>query len=597
VSGDPGETPRGNRGERASPTETDSAREFARLRGLLVGREQQDIADLRREIRDVALTPDNVGKHLPEAIALRAGQDDQLARALAPTLEGAFTESVHRNPEQIAQAIYPTLGPAIRKAIAEAIGGIVQGINRALEESLSVRGLKWRIEAWRSGVPYAQVVMKHALVYRVEQVYLIHAETGLLLAHVAAPDLAAPDADLISGMLTAIRDFVGDAFRSGDRGALHQFKVSDVTVIVEAGPRALIAAVVRGQHPPSLLERLQQTVELVHFQFAQPLTRFAGDSAPFAGARPLLAKCLETVVDTARKTHRGLVARLAWAGATIVVLLAAIYAVQSYRRWTSAIDTLRAEPGLVVLDADRGIRGWRVSGLRDPLARPAAVIFAELGVDTSRVRGAWAPYVSADRGIVERRITRALAAPVTARLDLRGDTLVLSGAGPADWVEHASATARGIPGISVVRDDELRIMLPVSAQPFADSIAETHIFFEVGSSRLSDVARRTLTAMGGALRAIEASLGPAWRAQLDVVGRTDTTGTEQLNQALSGDRARVATDFLMQSGIRTTLPEPRGIGTTNPLPAADLQERARLNRSVSFAIRLRRAQPGDGRIP
>jgi OOP family OmpA-OmpF porin len=246
VTGDSNEPPLGNSGGAPdSSIAAESAREFARLRGLLVGREQQDIADLRREIRSVALTADNVGRHLPEAIALRAGQDDQLARALAPTLERAFTEAVHRNPDQIAEAIYPTLGPAIRKAIAESIGGLVQGINRGLEESLSVRGLKWRIEAWRSGVPYAQVVMKHALVYRVEQAYLIHAETGLLLAHVTAPDLTAPDADVISGMLTAIRDFVGDAFRSGGGGALHQFKVGDVTVIVEAGPRALIAAVVR----------------------------------------------------------------------------------------------------------------------------------------------------------------------------------------------------------------------------------------------------------------------------------------------------------------------------------------------------------------
>jgi OOP family OmpA-OmpF porin len=110
------------------------------------------------------------------------------------------------------------LGPAIRKAITEAIAGLVAGINRALDESLSARGLAWRWEAWRSGVPYPQIVMKHALVYRVEQVYLIHAETGLLLAHVTAPDLAAPDADVISGV-TAIRDFVGDALERAPAAA------------------------------------------------------------------------------------------------------------------------------------------------------------------------------------------------------------------------------------------------------------------------------------------------------------------------------------------------------------------------------------------
>jgi hypothetical protein len=40
---------------------------------------------------------------------------------------------------------------------------------------------------------------------------LIHRETGLLLRHVTSEPEALPDSDLVSGMLTAIRDFVGDA--------------------------------------------------------------------------------------------------------------------------------------------------------------------------------------------------------------------------------------------------------------------------------------------------------------------------------------------------------------------------------------------------
>ena len=100
----------------------------------------------------------------------------------------------------------------IRKAIAETMAALVRSINSAVEHSLSPRGIKWRIESWRTGVPYAQVVIKHALIYRVEQAFLIHAETGLLLAHATAPGLQVPDADLISGMLTAIQDFVSDSF-------------------------------------------------------------------------------------------------------------------------------------------------------------------------------------------------------------------------------------------------------------------------------------------------------------------------------------------------------------------------------------------------
>ena len=575
-----------------SPTD---AQEFARLRSLLVGREQAELERLRREIRDRTLTAENVGRHLPEAIALRAESDDQLARALMPTLEDAFTESVQRNPQQIAQAIYPTLGPAIRKAIAEAIGGIVEGINRALEEGLSVRGLKWRIEAWRSGVPYAQVVMKHALVYRVEQAYLIHAETGLLLSHVTAPDLAAPDADVIAGMLTAIRDFARDSFAAGTDGGLHAFRVGDLSVIVEAGPRALLAAVVRGHHPPALAERLQETLELVHLQFAGPLARFSGDAAPFESARAILAECLETVVDTSGKTHRGLVPRLAWVAVFVALAFVGYILIASQIKWRRALATLRAEPGLVVLDAHRGLRTWHLQGLRDPLARPASVVLAGLGFDTSRVHETWAPYISADPGVVLRRALRVVTAPKGVELSIAGDTLIATGAAPVDWIDALHARVAAIPGIGAVSDTRLTVILPLAVQPVADSVAASHVFFETGSSRLSDAAQAMLRGLGGSLRTIEASLGPAWRAELDVVGRTDTTGSEQLNRALSDDRARVATDFLLHAGIQTTRPAPRGIGTTNPLPAQTLEERARVNRSVSFAVRVRRAEPGGER--
>src|SRR5688500_19337100 len=118
---------------------------------------------------------------LPEAIALRAGRDRQLARALAPTVENAISESVRRNPREVATAIFPVLGPAIRKAIAETMAGLVRSINNAVEQSLSVNGIRWRVEAWRTGIPYAEIVFKHALVYHVEQAFLIEYTSGVLL--------------------------------------------------------------------------------------------------------------------------------------------------------------------------------------------------------------------------------------------------------------------------------------------------------------------------------------------------------------------------------------------------------------------------------
>ncbi len=219
-----------------------SVRELSELRDLLFGAERRQLDELRRRLDTAELTPEELAEKLPQAIVQRSARDRQLGIALAPTVENAIRESVRRNPREIATAIFPVLGPAIRKAIAETMSGLVNTINRAIEHSLSPQGIRWRIESWRTGVPFAQIVMRHALVYRVEQVFLVHAQTGLLLAHV--PDGSLGDADLISSMLTAIGDFVNDSFESKKTGELRAFAAGDLTVLVEPGPQANIAAVV-----------------------------------------------------------------------------------------------------------------------------------------------------------------------------------------------------------------------------------------------------------------------------------------------------------------------------------------------------------------
>jgi OOP family OmpA-OmpF porin len=58
-------------------------------------------------------------------------------------------------------------------------------------------------------------------------------------------------------------------------------------------------------------------------------------------------------------------------------------------RWSKALAALRAEPGIVVVDASRGFGGWNISGLRDPLAREPAKILAAVGIAPRSLEGKW----------------------------------------------------------------------------------------------------------------------------------------------------------------------------------------------------------------
>ena len=578
-------TPRGNGGRRGDGggAPAASGADFATLRQLLVGPEQNRLEELATELRERHISAADLAEHLPEAIALRGKRDRQIGRALAPTVETALRESIRRNPREIATAIFPILGPAIRKAIAETMSALVRSINSAVEHSLSPRGIRWRIESWRTGVPYAQVVIRHALVYRVEQAFLIHAETGLLLAHATAPGLQVPDADLISGMLTAIQDFVRDSFRPGEGATLRTFSVGDHTVQVEAGPLALLALVIRGEAPEAVLRKQQDALETIHLQFAAPLADFSGDTSRFESVHPLLEECLETVIDTGR--HRG---RLLWLRWAIPVAVAAIALVvvtaRSNRRFGRAVAVLDNEPGLVVIDARKGWREWEISGLRDPQARSAEVVLAGAGLVPRNLQGRWEPYLSLDSGVVLMRARQQWDLSSATQLALLGDTLRVAGEIP---LASLAMIGQGSlpPGIRSVTFDEAALTLPPHLDSIRAELEANRVLFAPGEAEAYAGERARARAIADRFRALADSVtAGAGEIILTMIGRTDPTGTDETNQSLAQWRLEHVAAIFASAGVRTERVRGEPLATSRPLPAADSVVQARINRSVSFAI-------------
>ena len=319
--------------------------------------------------------------------------------------------SVREDPQSVADALFPVMGPAIRKAIVETVRGMLESTNRAIEASLSVQGLRWRIEAWRSGKSFAEIVLLHSLVYRVEQLLLIHKETGLLLRHVVASDAEAQDPDMVSGMLTAIRDFVRDSFGGKSGDSLDVFQVGELEVLVEDSPRAVLAAVVRGHPPPELRVELERALEAIEARFGTALDAFGGDTAPFEGAKDALESCLRARYDEKHPRGRGAV-RMVWLAAAVIATLLIGWLVwwrADHRRWTRAIAALDAAPGLVVTGSEHRAGAVEIAGLRDPLAEEPLAILGRAGVDPERARLALEPYQSLEDEIVARRRSRGAA--------------------------------------------------------------------------------------------------------------------------------------------------------------------------------------------
>ncbi len=463
---------------------------LARLRAVLLGPIQQELGrlgrldreltELGRRIGDDQAFAARVAEVFAEALQLRDDRDGAVQQALQPTLEQSLRGSIERNPKALADILYPVMGPAIRKAINNAIRGMFDDFNRILEHSLTPQAMAWRLQAWRTGEPFAKIALLHTLVYQVEQVFLVHAETGLLMAHATNGTAITQDPDIVSGMLTAIRDFVADAFTVAEEDGLSAMTYGDLQLLILTGPYAVLAAAIRGPYPEAVRHRLVHTIEDLHRRHATALRGYRGDSSQFPDLHGDLEACLMRQQSSAPRPGRG--PRLALATLTFAILalvaLLTLVGIQDWRREraeAAVVAHLTAEPGYVVVAAQERDGVWQVQGLRDPLARPEAEVLADLwpgptpGLASVPRRMAnmittWQPYYALDPALLKQRITQLLQPPAGVELGLEDEHLVISGQAPYEWVTQAATWAAAIPGLTVVDTSGLIATDPAAAE-------------------------------------------------------------------------------------------------------------------------------------
>jgi OOP family OmpA-OmpF porin len=564
-----------------SAAEIKTPGEWQRLRTLLLGAEQTSLKALAAKVGNRDNLARSVAGVISEAAILRGQQDDTFTRALAPIVNEGLQQSVRRNPQPLVDALYPIMGPAIRRSIAEALADMMQAFNRAVEQSLSPRALKWRFDAWRTGQAYSQVVLLNTLIYRVEQVFLIHRETGLLLGHVQAEQVVVRDPDMVSGMLTAIRDFVDDSFHVSHENGVHAIQLGDLSVHVRVGPKAVLAAVVRGSAPESLRVRLSEALETIHASHAVALSRFDGNPELFADTVQDLRPCLSAQIRSP--------SRVAWRPYLVLGAIAVLMGAWAFTRhqasvgWNAILDELEHEPGFVIVQSDRG--GSRsIRGLRDPLARaPDEVI----GSSRAREYGiTWdlKPYLSTEPPLVLSRARILLRPPREVTLRLDGGTLHASGVASGVWLREARSRASFIPGVDSFDDSSIEVNDQAALDRARQALSTAALYFDPGSDELSESQKAKLDALIPSLLALRDGAAESQdNYVVEIIGRADAPGTTALNLRLSQSRANSVRDFLAAHGAPASLMRPHGIGTLD-LESVRHNESDDSERRVNFSV-------------
>ncbi|HEV8594441.1 MAG TPA: hypothetical protein VGR51_02820, partial [Thermoplasmata archaeon] len=145
---------------------------------------------------------------------------------------------------------------------------------------------------WGSFVISATVVGGTYLGYarrrlRTEEIFLIH-HSGVLLVHMSKSIKADHDSDIVSGMLTAILNFVRDAFHYDERQELQGLDLGQYRVHVRKGGITYLALVHTGKPTRWLGKSSARAVAEIESQHGDLLRTWDGDLRTVAGIRDIL---------------------------------------------------------------------------------------------------------------------------------------------------------------------------------------------------------------------------------------------------------------------------------------------------------------------
>ncbi|GAC13631.1 OmpA family protein [Aliiglaciecola lipolytica] len=544
------------------------------LRDIILGKNRQHVKQvLKDNAREI------VGDVVIEAIHDRQKLNQEFTTVLTPVVQQSVEKSVKNQSEQFVGYLYPLVGRLVRKSVTAFLSEFVEKTNEVIENSLTFKGITWRIKAWQSGVSFSQYVASQTFVFKVEQVLLIHRETGILLNSVSQSVSDSTDGDLISAMLTAINDFVSDSFGSQKNTSeqnLEVIKTEDFSLVIKRGPQLLLVAAVTGNIPQNISTKFQITNEYIHKLYAKEIANFNGDTVVFEPAAQQLSDCLVAELRPEAQKQRKPI--LAIGLFTLLILGFSFLGLKSYQhnQFLEQVSDIAHQPGIIVSNIEKS--GWqniKLEIMRDPEAISVEDWMSSQQLDTTKISLSEKQYLSLEAPLVKNRLNKLLKQFPEVSIDWQNEIPTLSGVLPNVQRLSLAREINAIPGLpyaeellsgvvtkelDTISDDSPEILMALFEINSA-KIDSTQIEFAQGQSELSNEAKDQLLTLSSTLKAtIELAKKLELNVGLIIMGASDSTGSKQFNQALSQKRAFAARQYLIEQGIEPEYLNAIGLG-------------------------------------
>lgn len=121
----------------------------------------------------------------------------------------------------------------------------------------------------------------------IEDVFLIH-RNGCLLAHNTRRLKPAMDDEILSGMLTAVQDFIKDAFKDEKKWELRRLEFGDSDIMIERGKFAYLAVIHSGENDREVERRMKEVLTKVERKYGKTLAQWDGNLDSVRGTRDMI---------------------------------------------------------------------------------------------------------------------------------------------------------------------------------------------------------------------------------------------------------------------------------------------------------------------
>lgn len=217
--------------------------------------------------------------------------------------------------------IYPIIGQLVAKKIADALRALVNYIDAKLNSSLSLSMWRYRWISFRKKIPLAEVILRESLPFLIDEIFLLHKKTSIVLAHVSRSSGEAADSDLIGGMLSAINDFIATSFKK--KGSmLNEIQFGEWRIVIAESVYFFAAFVARGSYQIDFLEEVESLFKSIHGAFRRELKDFKGKMKDLEGIEQPLRDFMNAKNSIPAPPGYAPLRKVKIAGAVLAALLA-----------------------------------------------------------------------------------------------------------------------------------------------------------------------------------------------------------------------------------------------------------------------------------